>query len=282
MDNLISKIQSMNLTKTEKVIADYILDNINNIGLSTVTDISLKLGVSDTSIIRFIRLLGFAGFADFKNTMKERMLEHYNLNLSPSQKFTNTKDKINSDNVVNDVFYKAIDNLSSTMLNLDDKLVNSIAECIIKSRNKYIIGFRGTSCCADYFTRKAVFFVPHLILCNMAESSVIEKLIDLNEEDCLVMFSFPRYSEINYSILELAKKRGSKIILITDRVTSPLVPYADYLLTVKIDGVGFTNSYVVPLCVAESLAILICEIFGSVCKNRVGDLDFYITKNNLY
>ena len=64
MDNLISKIQSMNLTKTEKVIADYILDNINNIGLSTVTDISLKLGVSDTSIIRFIRLLGFAGFAD--------------------------------------------------------------------------------------------------------------------------------------------------------------------------------------------------------------------------
>ena len=51
--------------------------------------------------------------------MKERMLEHYNLNLSPSQKFTNTKDKINSDNVVNDVFYKAIDNLSSTMLNLD-------------------------------------------------------------------------------------------------------------------------------------------------------------------
>ena len=42
MDNLISKIQSMNLTKTEKVIADYILDNINNIGLSTVTDISLN------------------------------------------------------------------------------------------------------------------------------------------------------------------------------------------------------------------------------------------------
>jgi len=77
MDNLISKIQSMNLTKTEKVIADYILDNINNIGLSTATDVSLKLGVSDTSIIRFIRLLGFAGFADFKNTMKERMLEPF-------------------------------------------------------------------------------------------------------------------------------------------------------------------------------------------------------------
>ena len=56
MDNLISKIQSMNLTKTEKVIADYILDNINNIGLSTVTDISLKLVI--------LLLLGLLDYLD--------------------------------------------------------------------------------------------------------------------------------------------------------------------------------------------------------------------------
>lgn len=87
----------MNLIKTEKVIADYILDNINNIGLSTVTDISLA--VKDTSIISLLDYLDLLNFTDFKNTMKERMLEHYNLNLSLSQKFTNTKDKINSDNL---------------------------------------------------------------------------------------------------------------------------------------------------------------------------------------
>lgn len=282
MDNLTSKIQSMNLTKTEKVIADYILDNVNNIGFSTVTDIALKIGVSDTSIIRFIRLLGFAGFADFKNTMKERMLEQYNANLSPSQKFTKTKDKINSDNVVNEVFYRAIDNLSSSILHFDDRLLEQIADCIIASRNKYVIGFRGTSCCADYFTRKAVFFLPHLILCNNAESSVMEKLVDIEAEDCLVMFSFPRYSEINYSILELAKKRQAKVILITDRATSPLAASADYLLLVKIDGVGFTNSYVVPLCVAEALAILIGQKIGADSKQRLADLDTCISKNNLY
>ena len=98
----------------------------------------------------------------------------------------------------------------------------------------------------------------------------------------MLMFSFPRYSEVNYSIMELAKKRQAKIILITDRVTSPLATYADYLLTVKIDGVGFTNSYVVPLCVAESLAILIGQKIGTDSKQRLADLDIYITKNNLY
>lgn len=56
------------------------------------------------------------------------------------------------------------------------------------------------------------------------------------------------------------------------------MPYADYLLTVKIDGVGFTNSYVVPLCVAESLAILIGQKIGTDSKQRLADLDFILAK----
>lgn len=148
----------MNLTKTEKLIADYIVDNMNTIGLSTVTDVALKIGVSDTSVIRFIRSLGFSGFADFKRTMNERMLEQYNANLSPMQKFTNTTEKLKGDSVINEVFYHAMDNLSGTVLELDEDLINKIADCMLASRHKYIVGFRGTSCCADYFYRKALFF----------------------------------------------------------------------------------------------------------------------------
>lgn len=281
MENLLKKIQTMNLTKTEKIIADYIVDNINTVGLSTVTDVALKTGVSDTSIIRFIRSLGFGGFADFKRSMNERMLEQYNVGLSPMQKFTNTKDKIRTDSVINDVFYRAMDNLANTMLNLDELLLNDIADCVLASCNKYIIGFRGTSCCADYFYRKALFFVPHLILCDKAESSTVEKLVDISAEDCIIMFSFPRYSELNFSILELAKKRGAKIIIITDRITSPLAAYADYLVTVNISGVGFTNSYVVPLCFAEALAILVGQKAGNNSA-RLEDLDNYISQNKMY
>ena len=39
---------------------------------------------------------------------------------------------------------------------------------------------------------------------------------------------------------------------------------------------------IVPLCVAESLAILIGQKIGTDSKQRLADLDFYISKNNLY
>ncbi len=96
------------------------------------------------------------------------------------------------------------------------------------------------------------------------------------------MFSFPRYSEINFTILRLAKERNAKIIVITDRVTSLLAPFADYLLTVNIEGVGFTNSYVAPLCLAEALAVLIGQKVGNKSIDRLDSLDKYINDNKLY
>lgn len=82
--------------------------------------------------------------------------------------------------------------------------------------------------------------------------------------------------------MELAKKHGAKIILFTDRVTSPLAPFADYLVPVNVTGVSFTNSYVVPLCYAEALAVIISKKLENCTEERLGLLEEYIYKANLY
>ena len=153
------RIRDIELTKTQKVIADYILDNINTVGFSPIKDVALACGVSDTSVIRFLRELGYEGYTDFKKSINEKLLEQYNANLSPMQKFKQSKAHIDTDSVANKVFYNSVTNLSNALINLDDKLIQNIADCLIKSKNKYIAGFRGTSCCADYFWRKAVFVI---------------------------------------------------------------------------------------------------------------------------
>ena len=256
--NFEDRIKDKTLTKKEKIIADYILDNMETIGFGPIKDVANACGVSDTSIIRFLRELGYAGYTDFKKSINEKFLEQYNANLSPMQKFNQSKNS------------------------LDDKLLLDIADCLINSRNKYIAAFRGTSCCADYFWRKAIYFLPGLVLCNKAESETLEKLVDINKNDCIMMFSYPRYSQICTIILDLAKKRGAKIILFTDRVTSPLAAYADYVVTTNVTGLSFTNSYVVPLCLAEALAVIISKKVENMSAERLELLDENIYKANLY
>lgn len=276
------RIKAKEFTKTEKIIADYILDNINTVGFSPLKDVAIACGVSDTSVIRFLRELGYEGYTDFKKSLNDKLIEQYNANLSPMQKFNQSKSQITTESIANEVFYNSINNLNNAYLKLDDGLLQNIADCLIASKHKYIAAFRGTSCCADYFWRKAIYFLPGLVLCDKAESETIEKLVDISKDDCLMLFSFPRYSEISFTILELAKKRGAKIIVFTDRITSPLAPYADYLVTVSINGVSFTNSYVVPLCYAEALAVIISKKLENSTEERLNLLEEHIYKSNLY
>ena len=276
------RIKAKEFTKTEKIIADYILDNINTVGFSPLKDVAIACGVSDTSVIRFLRELGYEGYTDFKKSLNDKLIEQYNANLSPMQKFNQSKSQITTESIANEVFYNSINNLNNAYLKLDDGLLQNIADCLIASKHKYIAAFRGTSCCADYFWRKAIYFLPGLVLCDKAESETIEKLVDNSKDDCLMLFSFPRYSEISFTILELAKKRGAKIIVFTDRITSPLAPYADYLVTVSINGVSFTNSYVVPLCYAEALAVIISKKLENSTEERLNLLEEHIYKSNLY
>ena len=71
MDDLVKKIQGMSLTRTDAEIAEYILANLNTIGFQTSTSLAEAIGVSDTSVIRFIRKLGFKGYADFREVCEK-------------------------------------------------------------------------------------------------------------------------------------------------------------------------------------------------------------------
>ena len=53
MDTTLQKrIQNANLTRTEKRIADYFLENSGSLYFVTARDIAQELGMSDTSVIR--------------------------------------------------------------------------------------------------------------------------------------------------------------------------------------------------------------------------------------
>lgn len=56
MKELRTMINNTSLTKTQKMIAKYVLDNSADACFMTSTEIAMKLGVSESSVIRFSRL----------------------------------------------------------------------------------------------------------------------------------------------------------------------------------------------------------------------------------
>ena len=67
------RIQSAHLTRTEKVIADYFLEHSGSLYFLTAKDIALALGVSDTSVIRLCRTLGYRGFRELQESLRSEL-----------------------------------------------------------------------------------------------------------------------------------------------------------------------------------------------------------------
>ena len=285
IEDLLKKLEQPTFTKTERKIADYIVENMDHIGWHTVTTLADEIGVSDTSVIRFARLLGYEGYAEFKREMAEHMRNRYQEALSPSEKYFQTRGTFNQSSLIVDTMRVAVDNIQKTCASLRIERINEVADCILSSRIKHVYGFRGAASCASYFYRKLLFLVPNVLCGIWAESTVLESVSDLTAEDCVLLYSFPRYSAIMTPILEIAKQKGAKTIAITDRPTSPLATGADIAIPVSITGRGLTNSYIAPMLISEIILLAVSERRNSDDSDndqRLKMMEEYINKYRMY
>lgn len=62
------------LTGSEKKVAEYVLKNYMRVLDFTVTELAEKAGVSDATVVRFCRSVGYKGYQDMKNQAWRRML----------------------------------------------------------------------------------------------------------------------------------------------------------------------------------------------------------------
>lgn len=76
MENQLQKlIISAQLTPKEKEVADYVLENLQKCCFMTSTELAGVLNVSYSSVIRLTKTLGFTGYPDFQNFLRESYAE---------------------------------------------------------------------------------------------------------------------------------------------------------------------------------------------------------------
>lgn len=285
MEEIASKIQHLSLTHAERRIAEYILEHLDTIGLQTSTALAQTIGVSDTSIIRFIRKLGFKGYSEFRSEMAGRIARRCNQpypGLSPGEKYIKSLESLHQNSLIQDVQRYTLDNLQRSFATLEMSAVDRIADIILSSKRKFIVGFRGSACCAQYMSSKLLFLVPDVLPVLHADATALERLVDINRDDCLIVYSFPRYSELNFVLMDMARAQGAKVILFTDQVTSPLAKCADVVVTAYVGGLGFTNSYAVPLSLSEVVLLALSSRRDEEQAARMSYVDKLVGETQLY
>lgn len=285
MKEIRETINNAKLTKTQKMIAKYVLDNSADACFMTSTEIAETLGVSESSVIRFSRSLGFNGFMDFQKALRkdyhDKVLSISSTITVPSQRIAQQNKLDNNTDYINRHFKIAAKNLETVFRNNSVASFEEAADIIISSKRKYIAASRGDTCLSDYFLLYLKQMVPHVVMTNTPSISPIDHMCNIAKEDCLIIFSFPRYSTVDEITAQMAHDAGAKIIVITDKPSALLAPYATALFTVSVDSNAFFNSFVGPQFIAEALLDTISHKVKGIEK-RLKRIDKYLGKLGNY
>ncbi len=279
MKELHELIHNANLTKTQKTIAEFILDNSSEACFMTSTEIAQKLSVSESSVIRFSRSLGFSGFMDFQKALR-KSYQGKVLNISssitvPSQRAAKASKLGKDSEYIQLHFNNAAKNLETVFINNTSASFREAAGLIIKARRRYIVATRGNACLGDYFLLYLKHMLPNVETTASSSISPIDHICSITKDDCLIVFSFPRYSSVDRCVVEMAKEAGASIVVITDKPSALLAPYASALITVPVDSSTFFNSMIAPQFAAEILLDVISHQVKGIEK-RLKKIDRYL------
>lgn len=248
----IIQAQYSRLSKGQKLIAQYIINNYDKVAFMTASKLGEAVGVSESTVVRFANALGYAGYPKLQEGLQELIKNK----LTTVQRVEMANEDYSDDSIIlSKVLKSDIDNIRGTLDEIDPKAFKNASEEILKARKIYVLGMRSSHVIAQYLGFYLDLILDNVQVLRMDVGDVFEQIVRINKEDVVIAFSFPRYSKKSYQVVDYAKNKGAHIISITDSYFAPVACLSDNTLLVKSNMASFVDSLVPAMTVANALAI---------------------------
>lgn len=246
-----------NMSKGQKSIADYILENYEEAAYMTAAKLGKASAVSESTVVRFAVELGYSGFPDFQKMLRSDL----KVDLTAAQRMkVSSHLKESGTDMLRAVLLEDAERLRKAAEQSAGKYFNQAVDKLVGAETIYILGVRSSAPLASflYFYLNQIFPDVRLIESGYG-SEILEQMISIGAEDVLLAISFPRYSARIANGLAFAKAQGSQTIVLTDNIKNPFSDYADCVLAAPSDMLAFVDSLVVPFSTISAL-IAACAI----------------------
>ena len=279
MDNIIAeRVANVTLTKSQRKIADYFILNPEEVGLSSSMEIANRIGVSDSSITRFARAIGYEGFLDLKNDLYNNMARAAtgSINsLSMTERFNANQARFGGQESI-EVFEQVTRRaMEVTIRQNADGQIDRVVSSILAAKHRYVYGCRGTGGVVYQCSWLWRFLLDHVIAVSNEGPGGIGLLQDASSEDCALLFSVARLYKTDLDAAQLIHSRGAKLCLVTSSFTSPLAPLADEVILVETAHMSFFNSMIAMHFLTEYMTYLISQRKGDVYREKARERDEY-------
>lgn len=232
------------LSKKQKEIARFILDNQDVVAFASASDLGSRTQSSAATVVRFCQALDYEGYVDLQADVQQQLP----LRRTTVQRLEERlADPIPQKDLLAQVFATDINNIERTAEMTDNDRLQAAVTEIQNARQILLVGGGLTTTVVGYFAHALhVIGLPVENVTGGGEPLALA-LAFLQPEDVVIGISFWRNLQDVVHAIQRANQVGANTIGITDSKLSPLARLPDYPFLVATNGVAHSLSPVATL-----------------------------------
>lgn len=260
----------VDLTRAERKVLRALLDDYPRLGLGPMARLARQAGVSDPTILRLVKKLGFAGYSAFQDAL---MMEVDDRLRSPRTLLAERRETMDGSNAWLTYLSDASESVQRALALSQADDVRLLGDWLLDPRARVV-------CHGGRFSRfLAGYLVAHLRMlrsgCQLLDdgAALPDQLIDVDRQSVVVVFDYRRYQAQALCVAKAAKARGARLVLFTDVYASPLREFADLIVSAPVESQSPFDSLVPATAQVEALiATLVARMDGHL-DERLESID---------
>lgn len=280
-ENYIGRIRNdyHSLTKTQKKIANFIVNNEKFVLANTITSIANKIGTNPASITRFCQALRYKGFNELKFYIENNMLM-----LPENSDIVSKNDSLSVS--IKKLTRFELDALNDTVGLIDEHEVSRAVNAICHAHKVYFYGEGGTGSSAQlgYYLFMQIGVTSN---CFQSEALMLMANTHLEKGDVIIGMSFSGRAQGVLEALTRIKEDnpGVTVIAVTAFPNSPITRFADIKLFYSCnihDDLQYLH--VARICEVSIIGILqtgVINMLASIRDTNMNSLKYAITSRRI-
>ena len=268
------------LTKSEKRIADFLRKNQEEAAFLSAGEVAGRLGLSEATIVRFARTLGFAGYPSMRVVLQEA----FRRRVTHSARLRGRLDELRE---AGDIFEKVtvseIDYLTQALQTIDREALRKTVAYLIERERIFVFGPGPSVSLVHMLNLRLTRFGKNVIPLTLTGRETLEPLLLMTDRDLLFAIGFFDVNPTLQIVLDHAQETGCPVVLLTDTLGSIIGDKADVILTARRGPVSAFHSLVVPMTIINTLLLEIAnQKLDAVASNldRLDQLRDRLKKTN--
>ncbi len=257
------------LTPEARKAATYVLENPQDVGVSTVREIAKAAQVKPNTVMRMARQVGFEGYDDFREPFRDEIRRGTVSFPDRVRWLQSIRAHGELGGLYADMVGAMLSNIEDTFGKISEIDLKAAAEDIWASRQVFTLGVGVNNANARNFTYLASTGMKQFHMIPKAGSTPVDDLAWADEQDILIAITCKPYRSEVVEAVKVAREQGVKIIGISDSPASPVIVGSDHGFVVSSDTPQFFPSSVSTISLLETLLSFVIASASDEIPERV-------------